>query len=47
MLAKAQIKPPLKWVGGKRWLVEELLSFWNPNKESRLVELFVGGMSVA
>lgn len=40
--------PPLKWAGGKRWLVPKLFTLWTPFSHSfRLVEPFVGGMSVA
>lgn len=38
------MNPILKWVGGKRWLLPELRKLYNGN---RLVEPFVGGMSVA
>lgn len=40
-------KPPLKWAGGKRWLVPYLRSLWEPYKEQRLVEPLCGGLSVA
>lgn len=36
--------PPLKWAGGKRWLIEELRKFYEPNR--RLVDPFVGSGSV-
>ncbi len=36
---------PLKWLGGKRWLLSHLRELWKPGR--RLVEPFVGGMSVA
>ena len=39
--------PPLKWAGGKRWLVPTLRKLYAPYRERRLVEPFVGGMSVA
>jgi hypothetical protein len=39
-------KPPLKWAGGKRWLVPYLLPFWRENPHRRLVKPFVGGMAV-
>jgi DNA adenine methylase len=41
------VKPLLKWAGGKRWLVSRLLEFWEPHRECRLVEPFMGGLSVA
>lgn len=53
MLQAAQIiptplTPPLKWAGGKRWLVPRLARLWLPySANHRLVEPFVGGMSVA
>jgi DNA adenine methylase len=47
MLTNNILIPPLKWVGGKRRLVPKLLEYWIPNQSLRLVEPFVGGMSVA
>lgn len=41
------LPPPLKWAGGKRWLVPKLLPIWNEYREHRLVELFAGGLSIA
>lgn len=45
------LTPPLKWAGGKRWLVPQLQSLWRPHAQyhpqCRLVEPFVGGMAVA
>ena len=41
------LAPPLKWAGGKRWLVPELQELWTPYAHRRLVEPFVGGMAVA
>jgi DNA adenine methylase len=45
-------RPPLKWAGGKRWLVPKLQELWseieaNRSPTPRLVEPFVGGMAVA
>lgn len=40
-------KPPLKWAGGKRWLVPHLLSLWNPHRARRLVEPLCGGLAVS
>lgn len=42
-----ELSPPLKWAGGKRWLVPKLLKYWQPHAHRRLVEPFVGGMAVA
>jgi DNA adenine methylase len=41
------LRPPLKWAGGKRWLIPELKQLWSDNSELRLVEPFCGGLSVA
>jgi len=46
-LSTQAISPPLKWAGGKRWLVPQLLSIWHNAGRLRLVEPFVGGLSVA
>jgi DNA adenine methylase len=41
-------RPPLKWAGGKRWLVPKLQDLWSEIKyQPRLVEPFVGGMAIA
>lgn len=40
-------RPPLKWPGGKRWLVPHLLPLWRPHCHRRLVEPFCGGLAVA
>lgn len=39
--------PPLKWAGGKRWLVPHLLPLWEPHHYRRLVEPFCGALAVA
>jgi DNA adenine methylase len=41
------LPPPLKWAGGKRWLVPHLQSIWRDHAHRRLVEPFVGGLAVA
>lgn len=41
------IRPPLKWAGGKRWLVPHLTEIWESNRSRRLVEPFCGGLAVA
>jgi DNA adenine methylase len=41
------IRPPLKWAGGKRWLIPKLIKIWSKHQQSRLVEPFCGGLSVA
>lgn len=49
-------RPPLKWAGGKRWLVPKLQELWSEIESDsirdrsttpRLVEPFVGGMAVS
>ena len=39
------IKPPLKWAGGKRWLLPQLLPLWWPHRKRRYVEPFCGGLA--
>jgi DNA adenine methylase len=41
------LRPPLKWAGGKRWLVPQLLSIWSFHRQRRFVEPFCGGLAVA
>lgn len=41
------IKPPLKWAGGKRWLVSHVAPLWEKHKQRRYVEPFCGGLAVA
>lgn len=43
----APLKPPLKWAGGKRWLVPLLRTLWLRAGSERLVEPFCGGLAVA
>ncbi|HEX5888652.1 MAG TPA: Dam family site-specific DNA-(adenine-N6)-methyltransferase [Pyrinomonadaceae bacterium] len=40
------LKPPLKWAGGKRWLVPHLKPIWDRYSDRRYVELFCGGLAV-
>jgi DNA adenine methylase len=40
-------KPPLKWAGGKRWLVPYLLGLWQPHQSRRLVEPLCGGLAIS
>lgn len=42
----APLAPPLKWAGGKRWLIPQLLPHWQRHAHRRLVEPFVGGLAV-
>ena len=41
------VAPPLKWAGGKRWLVPTLRPIWSRYAQRPFVEPFVGGMAVA
>ncbi|HUC20473.1 MAG TPA: Dam family site-specific DNA-(adenine-N6)-methyltransferase [Candidatus Polarisedimenticolaceae bacterium] len=41
------VKPPLKWAGGKRWLLPYLVELWQPHRKRRYVEPFCGGLAVA
>ena len=41
------IKPPLKWAGGKRWLLPQLVALWWPHRKRRYVEPFCGGLAAA
>lgn len=41
------LTPPLKWAGGKRWLVPHLEPLWRTHQERRYVEPFCGGLAVA
>lgn len=40
------LRPPLKWAGGKRWLVPHLKPLWAPYAHRRLVEPLCGGLAV-
>lgn len=44
--APSCLPPPLKWAGGKRWLVPHLLPIWEKHRHRRLVEPFCGGLAV-
>lgn len=41
------LKPPLKWAGGKRWLLPHIEPIWRQHRSRRYVELFCGGLAVA
>ena len=42
-----RLTPPLKWAGGKRWLVPYLHDTWQKHSDRRLVEPFCGGLAIA
>ena len=41
------LKPPLKWSGGKRWLVPRLQPIWEKHQHRRFVEPLCGRASWA
>ncbi len=41
------MKSPLKWAGGKRWLVPYVADLRRPYQSRRLVEPFCGGLAIA
>ncbi len=41
-----KLRPPLKWAGGKRWLVPHLAPIWEEQRIRRFVEPFCGGLSI-
>lgn len=43
----AALRPPLKWVGGKRWLVPHIQPLWAQYRDRRLVEPLCGGLAIA
>lgn len=43
---RRRLRPPLKWAGGKRWLVPHLRPIWMYHQHRRLVEPFTGGLAV-
>lgn len=45
-MPNSYLRPPLKWAGGKRWLVEHLREIWLPFEKQRLVEPLCGGLAV-
>ncbi len=47
LVSSITIKPPLKWAGGKRWLVSHLAPIWQQHNGRRYIEPFCGGLAVA
>ena len=41
------VPPPLKWAGGKRWLVPYIQAYWEKHSHKRLVELFCGSLAIS
>ena len=44
--AQRPLRPPLKWAGGKRWIVPHLQPLWDAYRRYRLVEPLCGGLAV-
>lgn len=42
-----KLGPPLKWAGGKRWLLPVIRHIFDYQKPKRLVEPFAGGLAVS
>jgi DNA adenine methylase len=40
------LNPPLKWAGGKRWLVPHIQPIWRRHSDRRYVEPFCGGLAI-
>lgn len=40
------LRPPLKWAGGKRWLLPYLRLMWHDHAHRRIVEPFAGGLAI-
>ncbi len=40
------LSPPLKWAGGKRWLLQYLRPVWKDHAHRRLVEPLGGGLAI-
>jgi len=45
--ARETLRPPLKWAGGKRWLVPRLRELYASYRDRRLVEPLCGGLAIA
>ena len=45
-ISETRVRPPLKWAGGKRWLVPHVLPIWEPHRHRRLVEPLCGGLAI-
>ncbi|MDQ7049204.1 MAG: Dam family site-specific DNA-(adenine-N6)-methyltransferase [Enterobacterales bacterium] len=47
MIKQPKITPPIKYPGGKRFLVDNIRILWELSKSTRLVEPFCGGMAIS
>jgi DNA adenine methylase len=41
-----ELRPPLKWAGGKRWQLPYIQPLWATHTHRRLIEPFAGGLAV-
>ncbi len=44
---KEVLPPPLKWAGGKRWLIPTLADLYSRHRDLTFVDMFCGGLSVS
>jgi DNA adenine methylase len=44
--SNGKYRPPLKWAGGKRWLVSQLETLWAKHQQRRYIEPFCGGLAI-
>jgi DNA adenine methylase len=47
LIQEPLLNPPLKWAGGKRWLVPQVATIWEQHSHKRYVEPFCGGLAMA
>jgi DNA adenine methylase len=47
MVNPENLTPPLKWAGGKRWLLPKLREVWKDYQHYQLIEPFCGGLAIA
>src|ERR1022692_3592650 len=47
VVSRSAPEPPLKWAGGKRWLVSDLVRLSKPHRSQRFVEPLCGGLAIS
>lgn len=47
MITQKKVVPPIKYPGGKRFLVDQIAVLWELSEKKRLVEPFSGGMAIS
>src|SRR5688500_17527475 len=47
LIANGLLNPPVKWAGGKRWVVPQVGTIWKQREHKRYVEPFCGGLAMA